>query len=74
MPDGKAKYTEELWDVLDEVEEKVPAILQDLLYDYGDNWEFTIKLERVEPPGTKIKVPRIMERHGKAPEQYPEWD
>jgi Plasmid pRiA4b ORF-3-like protein len=51
-----------------------PGQAMDLLYDYGDNWEFTIKLERVEPPGTKIKAPRIMESHGKAPEQYPDWD
>jgi hypothetical protein len=51
-----------------------PGQTMDFLYDYGDNWEFTIKLERVEPPGTKIKAPRIMESHGKAPEQYPDWD
>jgi hypothetical protein len=51
-----------------------PGQTMDLLYDYGDNWEFTIKLERVEPPGTKIKAPRIIESHGKAPKQYGDWD
>ena len=51
-----------------------PGQTMELLYDYGDNWEFTIKLERVEPPGTKIKAPRIMESHGKSPKQYGDWD
>jgi hypothetical protein len=51
-----------------------PGQTMGLLYDYGDNWEFTIKLERVEPPGTKIKAPHIVESHGKAPKQYGDWD
>ncbi len=42
----------------------------DLLYDFGDCWTFSVKLERIEPPGRKIKSPRILERHGKAPAQY----
>ena len=29
----------------------------DLLYDFGDSWQFTIRLERVEPPGSRIKAP-----------------
>jgi Plasmid pRiA4b ORF-3-like protein len=45
-----------------------------LLYDFGDSWHFTIKLERVEPPGARIKTPSILEKHGKAPKQYPDWD
>ena len=44
------------------------------VYDFGDNWEFTVKLERIEPPGAKIKAPRILEKHGPAPEQYPRWE
>jgi Plasmid pRiA4b ORF-3-like protein len=51
-----------------------PGQTMDLLYDFGDNWEFTIKLDRIEPPATKIKAPAIIESHGKAPEQYPQWD
>ena len=51
-----------------------PGQTMDLLYDFGDSWEFTITLERVEPPGSRIKAPRIMESHGKAPRQYPRWD
>jgi hypothetical protein len=45
-----------------------------LTYDFGDNWEFKVKLERVEATDTKSKKPRILESHGKAPEQYPNWD
>ena len=46
----------------------------DLLYDFGDDWLFAIRLERVEPPTAKAKAPRILEKHGKSPEQYPSWD
>jgi hypothetical protein len=44
------------------------------LYDFGDEWEFNVQLESVEPPGRRKKTPRILEKHGKAPEQYPHWD
>ena len=44
-----------------------------LTYDFGDNWRFDVKLERIEPAG-RIKKPRIVESHGKAPEQYPQWE
>lgn len=45
-----------------------------LIYDFGDDWRFDVKLEKVEPPEVKIKAPKILEKHGKAPEQYPNWD
>jgi Plasmid pRiA4b ORF-3-like protein len=51
-----------------------PGQMMTLTYDFGDEWQFEVRLERIEPPGSKIKVARILERHGKAPEQYPEWD
>ena len=41
-----------------------------LLYDFGDSWQFTVKLERIDPPSSRGKKPRVLERHGKAPEQY----
>jgi hypothetical protein len=50
-----------------------PGQSMDFLFDFGDNWRFTVKLERVEPRGAR-KRPRILERHGKAPPQYPSWD
>jgi hypothetical protein len=37
------------------------------------NWRFDVKLERVEPAG-RVKKLRIVETHGKAPEQYPQWE
>ena len=43
------------------------------LYDFGDNWEFTLETERVNPD-LKIKNPKVLEKHGKAPEQYPEFN
>jgi hypothetical protein len=46
----------------------------DFLYDYRDNWKFTIKLDRVDPPGTNIKAPQIIGSHGEAPEKHPQWD
>jgi hypothetical protein len=51
-----------------------PGQSMQLTYDFGDNWQFDVRLERIEPPGAKLKAPRILERHGKAPEQYPDWD
>ena len=44
------------------------------LYDFGDNWEFEVTLERIEPSNRKIKKPIILESHGEAPEQYPSWE
>ena len=51
-----------------------PGQTMELTYDFGDNWPFTVKLERIEPPDDKRKAPRILESHGKAPQQYPHWD
>jgi hypothetical protein len=44
------------------------------LYDFGDNWQFDVKLERIEPVDDKIKDPVLLESHGKSPEQYASWD
>ena len=43
------------------------------LYDFGDNWEFTVLLERVDPADRRRKRPVLLESRGKAPEQYPDW-
>lgn len=42
------------------------------LYDFGDCWRFAVELEKIEPPNPKLKTPRILEKQGKAPEQYPD--
>jgi hypothetical protein len=46
----------------------------DYLFDFGDNWEFDVLLEKIEPAEAKLKKPQLLESHGKAPEQYPHWD
>jgi hypothetical protein len=43
-------------------------------FDFGEDWRFEVRLERVDPPDPKIKKPVIVESHGKAPQQYPNWD
>lgn len=42
------------------------------LFDFGDNWEFDVTLERVDTERV-TKKPGILETHGKSPEQYPNW-
>src|SRR5262249_49108472 len=44
------------------------------LYDFGDSWRFDIKLERIAPANPRRKAAKVLERHGKAPKQYPDWD
>ena len=49
------------------------------LYDFGDNWEFEVKLERIDPPNATLRHPEILEAEGEAPPQYDwsdeeEWD
>ena len=39
-------------------------------YDFGDNWEFKVELETITPAAPKLKHPEVLERHGKAPQQY----
>jgi hypothetical protein len=48
-----------------------PGTSMRYLYDFGDNWLFDVKLERIDPPDPKVKKPVILESHGEAPEQYP---
>ena len=46
------------------------------LYDYGANWHFDVKLEKVEPPSPRMKKARVIESHGTAPKEYgdEDWD
>jgi hypothetical protein len=46
----------------------------DLHYDFGDDWHFEVKLERIDPPTPRLKSPKLLEKHGEAPEQYPYWE
>lgn len=43
-------------------------------FDYGDNWEFKVVLEDVEPGRCRLKHPEVVASAGEDPEQYPSWD
>jgi hypothetical protein len=51
-----------------------PGQVMELLYDFGDSWEFQIKLERIEPLPSETPEPRILESHGQSPVQYLSWN
>lgn len=40
------------------------------LFDFGDNWQFGVLLEKIDAPNARIKKARVLESHGTAPEQY----
>ena len=49
------------------------------VFDYGDNWQFDVKLEDVGSKKSKRKMPKVIAKGGKAPAQYhweesEEWD
>ncbi len=44
------------------------------LFDFGDCWRFNVRLEEVRPVGSIKKLPAVLESHGKAPVQYPNFD
>jgi hypothetical protein len=46
-------------------------------FDYGDNWQFSILLEKIEvikKEANEIPEIEIIKINGKAPEQYASWD
>ncbi|MEO1145130.1 MAG: plasmid pRiA4b ORF-3 family protein [Cyanobacteria bacterium J06638_22] len=51
-----------------------PGASMTYLFDFGDNWEFQVVLEEIQPGKPKRSSNKILERKGKAPEQYPDWD
>jgi hypothetical protein len=71
MEEGPAADEYALSEVLIE-----PGATMDLIYDFGDNWKFKVRLERIDPPGSVKKLPKLLEKKGEAPEQYPDsnWD
>ncbi len=40
------------------------------LFDYGDNWIFTVDLVDITLPERNVKYPRLLKKVGKAPQQY----
>jgi len=51
-----------------------PGLMMTYLFDFGDNWKFSVLLEEIQPDLPKRRSNPILEVHGKAPEQYPAWD
>ncbi|MCI0694277.1 plasmid pRiA4b ORF-3 family protein [candidate division KSB1 bacterium] len=43
-------------------------------FDFGDDWRFDVILLEIKTGEPLLKKPKILETHGKAPEQYPEAD
>jgi hypothetical protein len=43
------------------------------LFDYGDEWIFLIECKGVSDPMEKTRYPRVIEKAGKSPEQYPDY-
>lgn len=46
-----------------------PGMRLDFLYDFGDEWRFTLHTESIDA-GPAIHKPRVLEKHGQAPKQY----
>ncbi len=70
MDDGEPTTTEiAIGDLL-----LVPGDTMTYQYDFGEDWDFKIHLEEVQPSNKRQKKPKILERYGKPPEQYPVWE
>lgn len=42
------------------------------LFDYGDNWQFTVELIDVKQTVSNYRYPKVLKKVGLSPEQYPE--
>jgi len=43
------------------------------LFDFGDDWLFDVKLDRIDPPDRRRTRPTLLDAQGDAPPQYPRW-
>jgi Plasmid pRiA4b ORF-3-like protein len=48
--------------------------VMEYLFDFGDRWRFQLCLESIVPGALGTITGTIIETHGKAPEQYADWD
>jgi hypothetical protein len=46
----------------------------DYLFDFGDSWEHVITVEETDSKVERGRYPRILEKRGESPPQYPEPD
>jgi len=44
------------------------------LFDFGDQWWHEITVEQIDAKPDKGKYPRVLEKHGQSPPQYPDLD
>ncbi len=44
------------------------------LFDFGDEWWHDIEVEQINLPADKETYPRVLERKGQSPPQYPDFD
>ena len=44
------------------------------LFDFGDEWWHEITVEQTDAPAEKGEYPRVLEKHGASPPQYPDLD
>ena len=42
-------------------------------FDFGDNWRFQLVMESIANGDISFSEPEVIEKHGKPPEQYPDW-
>ncbi len=43
-------------------------------FDYGDDWQFKVRLEQIEAGPCRLRRPEVVESAGKAPPQYPPFE
>jgi hypothetical protein len=69
-------YPDDDWvgDFIDAREARLGNVLEDVgtkklvyLYDFGDGWEHTIKVERLADPEPGVRYPRLIEVSGRCP-------
>ena len=44
------------------------------IFDFGDSWWHDIMVEQTNGEAEKGRYPRVIEKHGKSPPQYPDWE
>ncbi|MDU9048157.1 MAG: hypothetical protein Q3M30_04870 [Candidatus Electrothrix sp. Rat3] len=50
-----------------------PGMEMTFFFDFGDCWKFHVQVEETDSDTTDSSEPVILEHHGKAPEQYPDY-
>ncbi|MBA3322500.1 MAG: plasmid pRiA4b ORF-3 family protein, partial [Pyrinomonadaceae bacterium] len=51
-----------------------PGAAMEYLFDFGDMWRFDVKLEEISPADARVKKPKLLDKRGQSPPQYPNMD